>query len=81
MQEAGRHPGFVLETSIDPKALDNANTGADATKSLIRELKYVAKIETDLGGGNKMVEAPTTDTCERWCAHIVAAVVASLGAP
>jgi phosphoglucosamine mutase len=26
-----------------------------------------------------MVEAPTTDTCERWCAHIVGAVVQSLG--
>jgi hypothetical protein len=42
MQEAERHPGFVLETTVDPKALGKVKAGADATKELIRELKYIS---------------------------------------
>jgi glycosyl hydrolase family 71 len=43
MKEAEQHPGFVFETTIDPKALDSIKPGDDATKALIRELKYVAR--------------------------------------
>ncbi len=43
MKEAEQHPGFVFETTIDPKALDSIKPGGDATKALIHELKYVAR--------------------------------------
>jgi len=43
MQEAERHPGFVFEITIDPKALDGIKEGGDASKALIHQLKYVAR--------------------------------------
>jgi hypothetical protein len=42
MKEAEQHPGFVFETTIDPKALDSTKQGGDATKPLIHELMYLA---------------------------------------
>lgn len=43
MQQAENHPGFTFEITVDPRALAGTKPGADATKDLIRELKYVAR--------------------------------------